>query len=48
MEAATETVTISKQEYEHPNEQAGIDVELLKQLTSGLRDIKIGNVRRVK
>ncbi len=48
MEAVTETVTISKQEYEHLKEQAEIDVEILKQLTSSLKDIKMGNVRRVK
>ena len=43
-----ETVTIPKQEYEHLKEQAEIDVELLQQLTASLRDIKKGNVRRVK
>ena len=43
-----ETVTLSKQEYEHLKEQAEIDIELLHQLTSSLRDIKEGKVRRVK
>ncbi len=43
-----ETVTISKQEYEHLKQQAQIDVELLQQLISSFTDIKEGRVRRVK
>lgn len=43
-----ETVTISRQEYEHLKEQAEIDVELLHELVSSLIDIKQGNVRRVR
>jgi len=43
-----ETITISKEEYERLKMQANIDVELLKQLTESLKDIKEGRVRRVK
>lgn len=43
-----ETVTIPKQEYEKLKMQAEIDIELLKQLVSSFKDIKEGNVRRVK
>jgi len=43
-----ETVTISKEEYERLKGQANIDEELLQELVQGLKDIKAGNVRRVK
>jgi len=43
-----ETITIPKEEYERLKMQANIDVELLKQLTESLKDIKEGRVRRVK
>ncbi len=43
-----ETVTISRQEYEHLKQQAEIDVEFLRQLVSSLVDIRQGRVRRVK
>ena len=43
-----ETITIPKQEYEELKMRAEIDMEFLVQLTESLRDIKEGNVRRVK
>lgn len=43
-----ETVSIPKEEYEKLKMQANIDVELLKQLIESFKDIKKGNVRRVK
>ena len=43
-----ETITISKQEYEHLKHRAEIDEELLQELVQGLKDIKEGRVRRVK
>tara|TARA_Y100000310_G_C20460848_1_gene705284 strand:- start:700 stop:840 length:141 start_codon:yes stop_codon:yes gene_type:complete len=45
---APETVTIPKKEYEELKHKADIDEELLKELVQGLKDIKAGNVRRVK
>ena len=43
-----QTVTIPREEYEHLKQQAEIDVELLRDLVSSLKDIKEGKVRRVK
>ena len=43
-----ETVTIPKQEYEELKRKAEIDEELLKDLIQGLKDIKEGNIRRVR
>lgn len=41
-------IEIPKKEYEKLKRQANIDVELLKELMEGLKDIKSGNIRRVK
>ena len=43
-----ETVTISKQEYQELKRKAEIDESLLKGLMQGLKDIKEGNVKRVR
>ncbi|MEK6852530.1 MAG: hypothetical protein AABX59_01495 [Nanoarchaeota archaeon] len=43
-----EMVTIRKEEYEKLKRQAEIDIDLLNQLTSSLKDIKAGRIRRVK
>ncbi len=43
-----ETVTIAKQEYLKLKRQAEIDIKFLRQVVSSLKDIKEGNVRRVK
>ena len=44
----SETVTISKEEYEKLKSQANVDVELLEQLMESFKDIKAGRIRRVK
>ena len=44
----SDTVTISRQEYEKLKMQAEVDVELLKQLMESFRDIKEGRIRKVK
>lgn len=41
-------IEIPKKEYEKLKRQANIDVDLLKELMEGLKDIKSGNIRRVK
>jgi len=43
-----ETITIPKQEYEKLKIQANMDIELLKQLLEGFKDIKDGRIRRVR
>jgi len=43
-----ETITIPKEEYEKLKKKAEVDEELLHELVQGLKDIKAGNVRRVK
>jgi len=43
-----EMVTIPKQEYEDLKKQANIDEELLHELVQGLKDIKSGNIERVR
>ncbi len=43
-----ETVTIPKEEFEELKNKAEIDEELLQELVQGLKDIKAGNVKRVK
>ena len=43
-----ETVTISKEEYEQLRKKSEIDEELLYELVQGLKDIKAGNIKRVK
>ncbi|HLC75062.1 MAG TPA: hypothetical protein VJH88_04380 [Candidatus Nanoarchaeia archaeon] len=43
-----ETITISKTELEELKRKADIDDELLHELVQGLKDIKTGNIRRVK
>ena len=46
-----ETITIPKEEYEELKKQAKkaeIDEELLQELVQGLKDIKAGNVKRVR
>jgi len=44
----SETVTISKEEYEKLKSQANVDIELLEQLMESFKDIKAGRIRRVK
>ena len=44
----SETVTISKEEYELLKKQSNIDLDLLKQFVESLKDIKEGRLRRVK
>lgn len=41
-------VTIPKAEFEELKRKAEIDEELLEELVQGLKDIKAGNVRRVR
>ena len=41
-------ITISQREYEKLKSMALIDVELLEQFVSSVKDIKSGNVLRVK
>lgn len=40
-----ETVTISKEEYQHLKQKAEIDENLLMSLVRGLEDIKAGRIR---
>jgi hypothetical protein len=42
------TVTISKTEYEQLKKQADIDMDIMRQFISSLKDIKKGRIRRVK
>jgi len=44
---ATDTVTISKEEYLKLKKSVEIDKDLLNQIVSSLEDIKAGRVRRV-
>ena len=44
----TETITITKRENEELKRKAEIDEKLLQELVQGLKDIKAGNVRRVR
>lgn len=41
-------VTITREEYETLKKQAEIDVDIVHQLMSSLKDIKEGRIRRVK
>mgnify|MGYP001605687453 FL=1 len=43
-----EMVTITKAKYEELKRKAEIDEELLKELVQGLKDIKEGNLKRVR
>lgn len=43
-----EMITIPREKYEKLQMQADIDIELLKQLMDSFKDIKRGNIRRVK
>ena len=43
-----ETVTISRDEYKELKRKAEVDEELLQELVQGLKDIKAGNVKRVR
>jgi len=43
-----ETITITRKEYEELKRKADVDEELLQELVQGLKDIKSGNVVRVK
>ena len=43
-----EMVSIPKAQFEELKRKAEIDEELLKELVQGLKDIKAGNVRRVR
>jgi len=43
-----EMVTISKEKFEELKRKAEIDEELLIELVQGLKDIKAGNVKRVR
>ena len=45
---SSDMVTIPKHEYEELKMRAEIDVDLLKQFLESFKDIKKGNVRRVK
>ena len=42
-----ETITISKQEYEHLKKLEQVDHDLIQQLVESLEDAKQGRVRRV-
>ena len=44
----TEMITIPKVQFEELKRKAEIDEELLEELVQGLKDIKAGNVRRVR
>ncbi|MBI5390264.1 hypothetical protein HZB02_02145 [Candidatus Woesearchaeota archaeon] len=46
--AATETVTISRAEYEHMKEMAEVDHELVDKLKRSLEDIKHGRIMEIK
>ena len=48
MRVFMQTVTIPKAEFESLKKKAELDEELLQELVQGLKDIKAGNVRRVK
>ena len=41
-------ITIPKVQFEELKRKAEIDEELLEELVQGLKDIKAGNVRRVR
>ena len=43
-----ETITITKKEYNTLKKQAKIDLDILYQLMSSLKDIKEGKVRQVR
>ncbi|MBI4153099.1 hypothetical protein HY497_01130 [Candidatus Woesearchaeota archaeon] len=45
---AAETVTLTKVEYDRLKMQAEIDVDFLKELMAGIKDIKEGRIRRVR
>lgn len=42
-----ETITITKQEYEHLKKLEQVDHDLIKQLVDSLEDAKQGRIRRV-
>lgn len=44
----TEMVSIPKAQFEELKRKAEIDEELLEELVQGLKDIKAGNVKRVR
>jgi hypothetical protein len=44
----SDTITITRHEYENLKSQAEIDVDLLKQLMESFKDIKEGRIRKVK
>ncbi len=44
----SQTITISKKEYETLKKQAPIDLDMLKQFMDSLSDIKAGRVKKVK
>ena len=44
----TDTITIPRTKFEELKRKAEIDEELLQELVQGLKDIKAGNVRRVR
>ena len=43
-----EMITISKEKFEELKRKAEIDEDLLIELVQGLKDIKAGNVKRVR
>ena len=43
-----EMITISKEKFEELKRKAEVDEELLIELVQGLKDIKAGNVKRVR
>tara|TARA_B100000315_G_C14573455_1_gene586784 strand:+ start:320 stop:460 length:141 start_codon:yes stop_codon:yes gene_type:complete len=45
---ATETVTISKEEYLRLKKMEDVDEDLLNQLVASLEDIKAGRIKRVR
>ena len=42
----TETITISKKEYEKLKKRAKVNEELLKQIVRGLEDVKAGRIKK--
>ncbi len=44
---ATETITISREEYEHLKKLEKVDHDLIEQLVESLEDAKQGRIRRV-
>jgi len=44
----TEMINIPKSEFEELKRKAEIDEDLLMELVQGLKDIKAGNVKRVR